>query len=416
MEKSVKRVANNILDFLIDPTKIPVKERLYFRPEEILKNESYEKAKADAFIAYKDQKHNSDFYPQKNRSLNKEARMDRRSLIASLDVLSKNFSDKDPISTDLRAMAHAVSQMSDEELGGRLAEGAPDLEGTLVEAKAETFPCPKCGTKVLKQTGYCVKCKAKVKPKTAEEEVPEEKKEEKPKEKAEAPVEEEVPAEKPTDEKDAFVTTPSREQKMPGQPHLGPEVGGPAIRTMDQFARLYDKKDPKLLTWLKQTLGIKEASEVTDLWSKEASDLVAEALVADIIGVAADEEPEPEEKPKEEAKPEEKKEPKDSAKACPIEEKKEEKKEEPKNAAKACPVEKEEKKDEKDAAKVAPVKEEEEKPKDVIPPPDKESKVVDTGVLSSVYYEGIEIPTGLMTAEDVGELTAKEKEELSKLF
>lgn len=30
---------------------------------------------------------------------------------------------------------------------------------------AETFKCPTCGTKVLKQTGYCVKCKKKVQPK-----------------------------------------------------------------------------------------------------------------------------------------------------------------------------------------------------------------------------------------------------------
>lgn len=41
-------------------------------------------------------------------------------------------------------------------------------EGTSKEA-AETFECPKCGTKVLKKTGYCVKCKAKVKPKGSKE-------------------------------------------------------------------------------------------------------------------------------------------------------------------------------------------------------------------------------------------------------
>ena len=27
---------------------------------------------------------------------------------------------------------------------------------------AETFKCPNCGTNVLKQTGYCLKCKKKV--------------------------------------------------------------------------------------------------------------------------------------------------------------------------------------------------------------------------------------------------------------
>lgn len=43
-------------------------------------------------------------------------------------------------------------------------------EGTKKEAaKAETFECPKCGSKVLKKTGYCVKCKEKVKPKGGKE-------------------------------------------------------------------------------------------------------------------------------------------------------------------------------------------------------------------------------------------------------
>lgn len=33
----------------------------------------------------------------------------------------------------------------------------------LVKESAKTFKCPQCGTKVLEQTGYCVKCKKKVK-------------------------------------------------------------------------------------------------------------------------------------------------------------------------------------------------------------------------------------------------------------
>jgi DNA-directed RNA polymerase subunit RPC12/RpoP len=36
-------------------------------------------------------------------------------------------------------------------------------KGSRISAK--TFKCPTCGTKVLEQTGYCVKCKKKVKPK-----------------------------------------------------------------------------------------------------------------------------------------------------------------------------------------------------------------------------------------------------------
>lgn len=46
----------------------------------------------------------------------------------------------------------------------RLAEMVRELEAeeSKVEA-AETFKCPDCGSKVLEQTGYCVKCQKKVK-------------------------------------------------------------------------------------------------------------------------------------------------------------------------------------------------------------------------------------------------------------
>jgi len=37
-----------------------------------------------------------------------------------------------------------------------------DLTGQRIEVAAKTFPCPDCGTKVLDQTKYCVKCKKKV--------------------------------------------------------------------------------------------------------------------------------------------------------------------------------------------------------------------------------------------------------------
>jgi hypothetical protein len=167
-----KKIANNILDFLIDPTKVPVKERVYFRPEENLKNDVYEGAKAEAAKVFKDQKFNSDFYPNKTRKTQREAMlMDRKSLIASFDILSRNFKENDLIAKDLRTMAAAVSKMSEEEFSGRQASDAPDFEEMKVEAKAKTFKCPKCGTKVLEQTGYCVKCKKKVK-KAAEEESP----------------------------------------------------------------------------------------------------------------------------------------------------------------------------------------------------------------------------------------------------
>jgi len=170
-----KKIANNILDFLIDPTRVPVKERVYFRPEENLLNESYESAKADAMHAFKDQKHNSDFYPQKNRNqsnIREASIMDRKSLIVSMDVLSRNFkNEQDPFAVSLRTMAMALAKIDDETLSARLASEAPELEENLIEAKkkVETFPCPKCGTGVLNNTKYCIKCKGKVEPKTAED-------------------------------------------------------------------------------------------------------------------------------------------------------------------------------------------------------------------------------------------------------
>jgi hypothetical protein len=98
-----KKIANNILEFLIDPTRIPVEDRVYFRPEENLKNDSYEKAKQDSCQAYKDQSHNSDFYPQKNRSLTREANiMDRKSLIASRMFCPKILEMRRPLCRDLQ--------------------------------------------------------------------------------------------------------------------------------------------------------------------------------------------------------------------------------------------------------------------------------------------------------------------------
>lgn len=44
----------------------------------------------------------------------------------------------------------------------RIAEDMLDLTRSL-KSDSKTFKCPNCGTPVLKQTGYCVKCKKKVK-------------------------------------------------------------------------------------------------------------------------------------------------------------------------------------------------------------------------------------------------------------
>jgi len=47
--------------------------------------------------------------------------------------------------------------MNNERVAQELVKIAKELVG------ADTFPCPDCGTKVLDQTEYCVKCQKKVK-------------------------------------------------------------------------------------------------------------------------------------------------------------------------------------------------------------------------------------------------------------
>lgn len=48
----------------------------------------------------------------------------------------------------------------------KLAYHNPALREALMplikKMAADTFECPECGTKVLENTGYCVKCKKKV--------------------------------------------------------------------------------------------------------------------------------------------------------------------------------------------------------------------------------------------------------------
>jgi hypothetical protein len=146
-----RKIANNILEFLFDPTAIPVERRMYFGPGERLDNRGIEKAKADSFQAYGRENKNSDFYPIRNRLLTQreaDCIMDRKTIIASLDVLSQNFDETDSIGEGLRAMAYTVSKMAEEEFEARTAK-----------KKIEFVTCPKCGNKkVMKQTGYCIKC------------------------------------------------------------------------------------------------------------------------------------------------------------------------------------------------------------------------------------------------------------------
>jgi len=116
-----KKIANNMLEFLVNPRTFPVERRLYFRPEELLDNSWYENAVINSEMAYGDQSKNSDFYPLRNRLTKREAGiMDRKTIIASLDVLSQAFKEDNPMAKDLRTMAYAVSRMSDEELESKL--------------------------------------------------------------------------------------------------------------------------------------------------------------------------------------------------------------------------------------------------------------------------------------------------------
>lgn len=418
------RVANNILDLLIDPTRVPVKDRVYFRDEEMLKNESYEKAKADACAAFKEQKHNSDFYPHKNRSLNREATiMDRKTLIASLDVLSKNFKNaSDPIAADLSTMAKALSKMSDDELMPRLASEAPDLETVLAGKKcekcgeedcvcatskeaAETFACPDCGTKVLKQTGYCVKCKKKVK--SAEDVAATEVEAGDPGSMTWNPaqrgdwrssIDPKNYKKKPTQVKEEAYAI--FEKKVPEFAEktkvLQPKTPDEKIEAIGEFLKSTKPTDMKVKKVVEEVAA--KCASAEDFWTKEASAVVAKALVSEIMGVVADDDADADDVPAAEPKKEDKKE----------EPKAEPKKEEPK--AEPVVAKKEE-------VKPVEAKKEEPKAEEVVPPePGSKEAVVDTAMLASVTFAGIEVPTGIMSMDDVGEMSEQEKANLAKLF
>jgi len=446
-----KKVANNILDFLIDPTKVPVTERIYIGPEEKLQNAVYEKAKADACATFKDQKHNSDFYPNKKSPLTREANiMDRKSLIASLDVLSRNFKDaSDPIATDLQNMAIALSRMDDETLQARLASDAPELDEVLA---AKTFKCPSCGTNVLEQTKYCVKCKKKVMPKTADDEacdkgeeddktekdamllpgqrtdvgqrfpgssmsvggpkiksVYDEKKDEIEKspwlKKLFDGLMTKTAAEEQAEEKDAMLMTgPQKEigKRFPGSSSL-PGGGKPnSVYNMYEDNKANIEKTP----WLKKLFeGLMSSAPKTaeDFWTKEASDIVARALVAEIIGVTADDD-KPAEAPAKEA-PKAVETPAAEADVKKTDDKPAEPKaEEPKEA----------KVEEKVVPKEAKAEEKVEEPKAEKEAVSETAKVVDTDVLASYTFAGIEVPMNFV--DEAGDMTADEKANLAKLF
>ena len=330
----IKKVANNILEFLIDPTVYPPERHIYFRPEEILENSFYENARKDSERAYGDQRQNSDFYP--NRPIREASSMERKTLIASLDVLSQEFNESDPIAKDLRTMAYAIANMSDERLKNRLAT---DVEA---KSKVKMIKCPKCGGNVMEKTGYCLHCKKKISEmKTAEEES----------------VETEKVAGK---------------IKGPGIPDgTGPMKDSPECPKSEE----------------------KKATEVVDFWTKEATEAIRKNLIAEVSGACG--EKKEEKVPEKEAAVSEKKE-------VEVEEKVPEKKE----------VEAKKKVPEKE---VAIPEEKEVKVEEKVP--EKEATKVDTDLLTATSsFDGIELQAGLITTDDVGDLSETEKSRLSQLF
>ena len=354
-----RKMANNILEFLIDPTVIPVQTRVYFRPEEQLDNRSYEKAKSESFLAYRSQRNNSDMYPTRNRKLTRMGgfSMDRKTMIASLDILSKKFASvNDPIATDLRTMAKCFSEMTDEEISARLAE-----EEAVEPVKEKAVEPVK---------------------KKAVEPV---------KEKAVEPVKEE--ADKTASGwMDAMAKARKENPKKEGEP-----VKKWFKRVTDAAHLLYKKEASE--SEMAQAMEMLAAEEaLKDNWGKEASNAVAKALVSDVLGKDLTEE-EADKKP---GIPDGTGPMKDSP-ACPF--KKEEKPAEAKPEKKSAEANPEEKPVEaKIAAKV------EEKVE-----ADKAAEV-DTAMLAKEQFAGIELTNGMISAEDIGDLSTEEISRLDLLF
>jgi hypothetical protein len=356
---SSKKIANNILEFLVDPSAFPLERRLYFRPEEILMNESFEKAKKESEQAYGDQRHNSDFYPNRPLLKREASSMERKTLIASLDVLSQEFIESDPMAKDLRTMAYAVANMSDEDFETRIA-GNPWIEHMNKVRKDNPGKSFKEIASLAKKTF-----------KKAEEEQPESKEAE------------EVPAEVPAD----------------------------------------------------------------DTWSKEASDAVQRALVAEVIGGVTEESEKKEAgKIKGPGKPDgtgplggtpecqlAEKEKEEKNKAAEEPEKKEVEKTGPgghvpdatgphgrglgpgKGKADGSGLKEKEaaEEPEKKEATEEPEKKAEEEPKEA-----KEPTEVDTDVLKASHTEfgGIQLGAGMVTMDDIGDLSDEEQQRLGQLF
>jgi hypothetical protein len=390
-----KKIANNILEFMFDPTRIPVKERLYFRPEETLRNESFEAAKANSYKAYGEERHNSDFYPIRNRmQTHKEAAlMDRKTMIASLDVLSQHLDESDPIGKDLRTMAYVFAKMDDATFETRMAK-----------KKMEFVECPKCGNKkVLKQTGYCIKCGKKgigKDKKASDEEI--ELNDFWSKE-ASMAVQKAILSDvigndddDKDDEKDAGKKAPVVDEDEKDAGKKAPVVdedekdAGKKAPVVDEDEKDAGKKAPVV------DEDEKDAGKKAPVMDEDEKDAGKKAPVMDEDEKDA---------AKKKVEPDEKK--VSSAKKTPVVD------EDEKDAAKKAPIIDE---DEKDAAKKAPVVDEDEKDAAKKQPKEDDKEKVDTTMLA---YDGIEIGegvAGLVSTDELGELTAEDKAKLDMLF
>lgn len=368
-----KKIANNILDLMVDPTVLPPERRLYFRPEEILDNRMYEQTRAFVDQAYGNQSQNSDMYPLRNRALKREVYgMDRRTLIASLDILSQTFKEADPIAKDLRTMAYAVSKMNDEELATRMAENAPENLDEGMDKSAKN-PWMEHMKKVRKEN-------------------------------PDKSLKELIGIAKKTYKK------ASEDEEIPSDEEISKMAEGLA-ETDDEVA----------------AGDIENAVE--DNWSVEAADAVQSALVSDILGEDISSCKEPAEKEEKKESAEKKKEEEEEKWAdddsqgkeagkkkgpgipdatgpyggtdkCQMSEKKKESDDE--SEKDAAEEEKKESIEEKESAK------EEEKEAE-------EDKVVDTDILATIEFDGIEL-TNPMAITEVGEMSNEEKQRLSQLF
>lgn len=132
-------------------------------------------------------------------------------------------------------------------------------EGIEKEAgKAETVKCPDCGTKVLKATGYCLKCKKKVKSGDKKEDDKEEDKKDDKK------------SDKKDDKKDDKKSDKKDDDKKDDKKKKDKEAAAKIAESLDEIAGLLESQnDPQLV---KLAYEIDKVSDVLE-GKREASTL-----------------------------------------------------------------------------------------------------------------------------------------------